>query len=829
MLALAALSVAASPWLACSGRPASGALQVRVELEPGLVSRCVRVVVTPAGDGARVQSPGITLAGKTPPLIVGVASDGLVDPLQVQAVGYSDEGCATQTMPAETSEVATASFGDGVTVVTVTLRAHAPDAGTDAGVDEDNDTWFTPDDCDDTDPAINPGATELCDDQVDNDCSGQTDCEQASCAGQQCRAAGSSCGAGACREVACNDGQDNDGDTLLDCADPDCAGQACSATGQCVGTTCIAPTETGLCFDGLDNDGDSLVDCADPDCTPGSQCSDGDACTVGDVCAGDGGCAPTSSVMCQSPPNAFCHQPAGQCLPDAGGACAYTVRLGDACDAGSLCHLGKTCAADGACTGTPVVCDTRPGECFAASGSCEEASGACRYAPLAAGPCSDGDNCTVGDGCDGDGGCVGTPVNCAAAEQCFVRAGCSADGGCLYDVTPGLACDAGVAMRPGSCSDAGTCVVPPLFPFTPSNFTEVQLPANAGAMTFNCGTTTLDTSTADGGIGWTNNCSGNPTPAFSLVPVGSQTAVLLFVESLTVSGTLKAIGARPLIIASRTTANVSGTIDVGSTRTVAGAGSDQDCGAAFGTAGSTGTASSLNNGGGGGGGAFGRAGGAGGNGYNGVAGGGGGTVVGTPTSVPLRGGCRGGHGGRQAGTAGVRGLGGGAFQLTAGGALTVTGAGRVTAYGGGGSGGTTSSGNAIGGGGGGSGGGLLLEGATVGVASGGALTANGGSGGQGGGITANGANGTDGRPDSSAAATTGDDGCGGLGGAGSAGSAVAGGGGAEECSSNGGSGGGGGGGTGVIVVKAGTSCSLHGSAIISPAARGNGATGCPAP
>ena len=42
------------------------------------------------------------------------------------------------------------------------------------GDDADGDGFTTPDDCDDGDPAINPGATEVCD-GVDNDCSGSID------------------------------------------------------------------------------------------------------------------------------------------------------------------------------------------------------------------------------------------------------------------------------------------------------------------------------------------------------------------------------------------------------------------------------------------------------------------------------------------------------------------------------------------------------------------------------------------------------------------------------------------------------------------------------
>lgn len=48
--------------------------------------------------------------------------------------------------------------------------------------DLDSDGYDVSVDCDDTDAAINPGATEICDDEKDNDCDEQVDAADDDCA-----------------------------------------------------------------------------------------------------------------------------------------------------------------------------------------------------------------------------------------------------------------------------------------------------------------------------------------------------------------------------------------------------------------------------------------------------------------------------------------------------------------------------------------------------------------------------------------------------------------------------------------------------------------------
>ena len=59
---------------------------------------------------------------------------------------------------------------------------------------------------------------------------------------------------------ACDDGIDNDLDGLTDCDDPDCD----------FDLACAVPE---VCDDGLDNDLDGATDCADSDCSAAPECA----------------------------------------------------------------------------------------------------------------------------------------------------------------------------------------------------------------------------------------------------------------------------------------------------------------------------------------------------------------------------------------------------------------------------------------------------------------------------------------------------------------------------------------------------------------------------
>ncbi len=131
----------------------------------------------------------------------------------------------------------------------------APCAPAPTCTDADNDGYFaeancgTAVDCNDMDAAINPGATEICDNGVDENCDGvDAQCTPA----PTCTDAD---GDGYFAEANCG--------TAVDCNDNDAA---------------IYPGAAEICSDGIDNDCDQLVDAGDPDAVGcPANCTDADS------------------------------------------------------------------------------------------------------------------------------------------------------------------------------------------------------------------------------------------------------------------------------------------------------------------------------------------------------------------------------------------------------------------------------------------------------------------------------------------------------------------------------------------------------------------------
>lgn len=109
----------------------------------------------------------------------------------------------------------------------------------------------------------------ICDDKIDNDGDGKTDCDDSDCAS-----------ASACKplpetETICNDKKTNDKDALIDCGDPDCAGKdGCPVLKE----VCVDKAADGKPIDPIDDDKDGKTNCGDEDCANDAACKPKEKC-----------------------------------------------------------------------------------------------------------------------------------------------------------------------------------------------------------------------------------------------------------------------------------------------------------------------------------------------------------------------------------------------------------------------------------------------------------------------------------------------------------------------------------------------------------------------
>ena len=113
----------------------------------------------------------------------------------------------------------------------------------------DNDLdGFSCNDCDDDNFSVNPDASELCDDTIDNDCDGAVDCADGDCSVDP-----SCCISTEDPEFSCADGVDNDCDGLIDNDDPDCCvllgqkGDPCDSDSECCSNKCKGKPANKTC------------------------------------------------------------------------------------------------------------------------------------------------------------------------------------------------------------------------------------------------------------------------------------------------------------------------------------------------------------------------------------------------------------------------------------------------------------------------------------------------------------------------------------------------------------------------------------------------------
>jgi len=133
---------------------------------------------------------------------------------------------------------------------------------------------------------VTEGASEICDDGIDNDGDGRVDCFDPDCAlHSACTGGGGIGSAGGITPDGeiCNNGVDDNNDGLIDCEDPACNGN------MGAGGVCEYGTEL-TCADFFDNDADGLIDCSDADCvnTPVCGVAGGEICDNGIDDDGDG-------------------------------------------------------------------------------------------------------------------------------------------------------------------------------------------------------------------------------------------------------------------------------------------------------------------------------------------------------------------------------------------------------------------------------------------------------------------------------------------------------------------------------------------------------------
>ncbi len=305
-------------------------------------------------------------------------------------------------------------------------------------------------DCDDGVRAINPTATEVCTDGVDNDCDGSTDAFDPVCSEDYLDHDGDSwCGVG---EDLNRDG---------DCSD---AGEQAGPADSAPRDSTISPGSDENCFDMKDNDQDGTVDMADSDCTRDTDADMDGYCAIGRDVNGDGDCLDDDENYAESDcaeSNPDIHPGAVEdCFDRLDNDCDGDVDLLDEdCwrlldrDGDGFCGTGIDDTSDGDCLDTDedrfgMDCDdTDPAISPRAAEICDDmvdndCDGMVDGADSACGcvndlACDDGDECTI-DTCGDDGACTNTPDPACMMSD----AGPTADTGTPPDDDDGCGCAA---------------------------------------------------------------------------------------------------------------------------------------------------------------------------------------------------------------------------------------------------------------------------------------------------------------------------------------------------------------------------------------------------
>ena len=166
----------------CAGvAPEDTALLVSVVLDGTAQSKCTKVHVQASGAAPQVSQAMVF--GTQTRVTVAIRRGKMPASVDVQAVGYADDACATATVPAEVSERQRVAFSTSKTQVELRLTPGTLDADGYAVVMIDSGG----DDCDDQNSAVKPGGGEVCNKGLDENCDQLTDCaDKYSCATAAC-------------------------------------------------------------------------------------------------------------------------------------------------------------------------------------------------------------------------------------------------------------------------------------------------------------------------------------------------------------------------------------------------------------------------------------------------------------------------------------------------------------------------------------------------------------------------------------------------------------------------------------------------------------------